>query len=123
VLPRLGIIAIVAAGVAATLAGAAALRALRPLVLPLLSDTLSTTAFGLVETISELSLWFALVNTLPLPPLTGAHLIAAINPAWQKLIPRLAPYGAVAIVLVAATGLLGNALGPAFRVLATILTR
>jgi Zn-dependent protease len=119
-LPRLGLVIIVLTGAAATLASAAMLRLVRPLALPLLSDTVSATAFALVETVSELSLWFALLNVLPLPPLTGAHLIAAINPAWRKTISRLAPYGAGILILLAATGLLTAALGPAYRALAAI---
>jgi len=116
---RLGLVAVVAAAMAATLAGAAALRTMRPLLLPLLSsDSVSATAFALIETIGEQSLWFALVNLLPLPPLTGAHIVTAINPAWRNVIRRLQPYGAVAIIVLAAVGVLARLLGPFHRLLA-----
>jgi Zn-dependent protease len=120
---RLGLVAVVAAATGATLAGAAALRAVRPLLLPLLwSDSVSATAFALIETIGEQSLWFALVNLLPLPPLTGAHVLTAINPArspaWRDIVRGLQPYGAAAIVVLAATGVLGRVLGPFYRLLA-----
>ena len=116
---RFALIAVVAAASAATLAGAAVLRATRPLLLPLLtSDSVSTTAFALIETIGEQSLWFALVNLLPLPPLTGAHLVTAIHPASRDVLRRLQPYGAAAIVVLAATGLLARMLGPFYRLLA-----
>ena len=117
---RFGLVAVVVAATAATLAGAAALRAVRPLLLPLLtSDSASATAFALIETIGEQSLWFALVNLLPLPPLTGAHLLTAINPAWRDVVRRLQPFGTAAIVLLAATGVLARLLGPFYRLLAT----
>jgi Zn-dependent protease len=124
---RLGLVAVVVAATAATLAGAAALRTVRPLLLPLLSsDSVSATAFALIETIDEQSLWFALVNLLPLSPLTGAHILTAINPAarlpaWRDVVRRLQPYGAAAIVVLAATGVLARLLGPFYRLLAAVL--
>ena len=116
---RVGSVTAVAAATAATLVGAAALRAVRPLLLPLLtSDSVSATAFALIETIGEQSLWFALVNLLPLPPLTGAHLLTAIDPAWRGMVRRLQPYGAGVIVVLAATGVLARLLGPFYGLLA-----
>ena len=41
---------------------AVALRLVRPLLLPLLPDTASATAFALIEIIGQLSVWFALVQ-------------------------------------------------------------
>jgi Zn-dependent protease len=122
---RLGLVAVVVAATAATLVGTAALRTLRPLLLPLLSsDSVSATAFALIETIDEQSLWFALLNLLPLPPLTGAHILTAINPArspaWRDVVRRQQPYGAAAIVVLAATGVLARLLGPFYRLLAAV---
>jgi Zn-dependent protease len=118
---RAGLIAVVAAGAAATLAGAIVLRLVRPLLLPLLPDTASATAFALVEIIGELSAGFALVNLLPLPPLTGAHLLTAAMPAWNKAIRRIEPYAGVALAVVAATGVFGKVLGPASRILGAVV--
>jgi Zn-dependent protease len=114
---RIGLAVIVAAGALATLLGAVALRLVRPLLLPLLPDTASVTAFALIETIGELSAWFALINVLPLPPLTGAHLLIAAAPAQAKIIGRIAPYAGLALAAVAATGVFVNALRPGFRIL------
>src|SRR5580692_10594565 len=110
-LGRAGLIIAVAAGVAATLAAAIALRLVRPFLLPLLPDT----AFALIEIIGQLSVWFALVNVLPLPPLTGAHLLTAAMPAWSKTIRRIEPYAGVALAVVAAAGVFAKALGPVYR--------
>ena len=115
---RVGLIIVVAAGIAATLLAAVALRLVRPLLLPLLSDTTASAAFALIETIGELSLWFAIFNTLPLPPLTGAHLLVAAVPAWRKIVVKWQLYAGVALAILAATRALAFALGPAYRLLA-----
>jgi len=118
---RAGLVAVVAAGAAATLLSAVVLRLVRPLVLPLLSDAASAAGFALVETIGQLSLWFALFNLVPLPPLTGAHLITAVVPAWRVVIGKWQSYAAVALAVVVATGAFATALGPAYRFLASAI--
>jgi Zn-dependent protease len=115
---RIGLVVVVAAGAAATLISAVALRVMRPFLLPLLPDTASATAFALIETTGELSAWFALTNILPLPPLTGAHLLTAAAPAYGKVITRIAPYAGLVLAVVAATGVFTNVLRPAYRILA-----
>jgi len=118
---RIGLPIAVAAGAAATLAGALALRLARPLLLPLLPDTASATAFALIEVTCELSAWFALINILPLPPLTGAHLLAAAAPGHGKIVARIAPYSGIALALVAATGVVTNVLTPGYRILVGLI--
>jgi len=119
-LGRVALIVVVAGGAAATLFSALVLRLLRPLLLPLLPDTASVTAFALIELTGELSVWFALINILPLPPLTGAHLLAAAVPAWNKLNSRIAPYAGLVLAPVAATGIFVTILGPGYRMLARL---
>jgi Zn-dependent protease len=115
---RIGLPIVVAAGAAATLISAAALRLIRPLLLPVLPDTASATTFALIEVIGDLSAWFALTNVLPVPPLTGAHLLAAAAPASAKIIAKIAPYAEAVVAVVAATGVFTNVLGSAYRILA-----
>jgi Zn-dependent protease len=115
---RLGLVVTVLSGAAATLFAALALRLIRPLVLPLLSDTLSASAFALIETTTALSLWFALANLLPLPPFTGAHLVVAAVPAWRKAIGRRHIYAALAAAVLTSLGAFATLLGPAYRLLA-----
>jgi Zn-dependent protease len=117
-LGRIGLPIVVAAGATATLLSAAALRLIRPLLLPLLPDTASATAFALIEVFGDLSAWFALINILPVPPLTGAHLLAVAAPAYGKIIAKIAPYTGPVIAVVAATGVFTNVLGSAYRILA-----
>jgi len=118
---RFGLAIVVAAGFAATVAGAMALRLARPFILPLLPDSASTTAFALIEITGQLSVWFALVNILPLPPLTGAHLLAMAAPAYGKAVNGIAPYAGIVLALVAATGIVTNTLGPLYRLLAGLI--
>ena len=116
-LGRAGLVAVVAAGAIATLLSALALRLVRPLLLPLLPDTASATTFALIEIVGELSVWFALINTLPLPPLTGAHLLAAAVPACDKIVTRIPFYAGFALAVIAATGVFAKTLGPGYRIL------
>jgi Zn-dependent protease len=118
---RAGLVLVVLAGAAATLASVAILRVLRPHLLPLLPDTTSALAFAVIETIGEVSLWFALVNVLPLPLLTGAHLVVAIVPGVREGVRRVQPYAAVALAALAVTGLAARALAPAYSVLARVV--
>jgi Zn-dependent protease len=118
---RAGLVAVVAAGAAASLVAVVALRALRPLVLPMLPDTRSADLFALIETIGELSLRFALFNMLPLPPLTGAHWLNAIAPAWREVIRWSEPYAGVALAILAASGAFTPLLGPPYRMLAAMV--
>jgi Zn-dependent protease len=117
-LGRPGLAVVVAAGAAATLASVLVLRFARPYLLPLLPDTTSALAFAFIETIAEVSLWFALVNVLPLPPFTGAHLLVAIAPQWRDRLRRAQPYAAVLLAVLAVAGVFSRLLGPAYAVLA-----
>jgi Zn-dependent protease len=118
---RAGLVLVVLAGAAATLASVVLLRLLRPHILPLLPDTTSALAFAVVETIGEVSLWFALVNMLPLPPLTGAHLVVAIAPGARDGLRRAQPCVAVALAILAVTGVAARVLAPAYAVLARVV--
>jgi Zn-dependent protease len=120
---RIGLFVIVAAGAIAVLAFAVALQLLRPLLLPLLPDTPSTLTFGLIETIGQLGIWFALINLFPLPPLTGSHLLTAIIPTAGEFMRRYHIYFALALTALAATGIITRTLEPAYRMVAEIILR
>jgi Zn-dependent protease len=118
---RVGMILVVAAGVAATLLGALLLRLVRPALLPLLPDAAAALTFAFIETTGQLSLWLALVNLLPLPCLTAGHLLAAIWPQQVEASRRAQTPTAIVLMLVAATGWLGALLAPAYRALAAAI--
>lgn len=114
---RIGLVLIVVAATAATLLSALILRLARPLLLPLLPDTASALAFALIETTVQLSLWFAIVNLLPLPCLTGGHLLTSIAPQWREAFWRWRTVVAVLLAVLAATGWVTRLLDPLYRLL------
>ena len=120
---RIGLVVIVATAAIAVLAFAVVLQLLRPLLLPFLGDTPSTLTFGLIETIGQLGIWFALVNLFPAPPLTGSHLLTALVPAAGKFIRRYHIYFTLALTALAATGVITRALEPVYRMVAEIILR
>jgi Zn-dependent protease len=65
---------------------------------------LAGVAFALIETIGELGVWFALVNALPLPPLTGGQLLAALMPQVRDAIRRYHIIAALVLAGLAGTG-------------------
>jgi Zn-dependent protease len=107
---RLGLVIVVVAGIAATLASVMLLRLARPLILPLLPDTASQTVFALIGTVGQLGLGFALLNLLPTPCLTGGLWLDAIAPAWRDAFRRSRPY--CGLIVLAAQGLILRALAP-----------
>jgi Zn-dependent protease len=118
---RIGLVVIVAAATVAILAIIVALRLVRPLLLPLLGDTSSTLAFALIEAIGQLGIWFALVNVLPVPPLTGSHLLTALVPQTRDLLGRSHLYAALLLTVLAATGLITRVLAPVHRIIAQLV--
>jgi Zn-dependent protease len=119
---RIGLVLVVVVAAAVTLLGALALRLIRPLLLPVLPDTASALAFALIETTIQLSVWFALINLLPLPCLTGGHLLAAIAPPWRVAFWRSRTVVAVLLALLAATGWITGLLAPAYQMLAGMIS-
>jgi Zn-dependent protease len=120
---RIGLVAVVATAAIAVLAFAMALQLLRPLLLPFLADTPSTLVFGLIETIGQLGIWFALINLFPVPPLTGGQLLTALTPATGEFMRRYHIYFALALTALAATGLITRVLEPIYRMVAEIILR
>ena len=97
------------------------LRMIRPVLLPLLSDTWSTWIFALIDTIGQLGIWFGLINLLPFPPFSGSHLTAALVPRWRETLRRSHIYAALLFFAIAATGIITRALEPLHRMIAQIV--
>jgi Zn-dependent protease len=118
---RAGLVLVVVAAAAATLATVQVARFARPWILPLLGDTSSVVAFALIETIGELGTWFALINLVPVPPLTGSRLLVALAPQVRGFVQRSQLYGGLALLGLSATGVITGALAPAYRMLARLV--
>ena len=120
---RIGVVVIVATAAIAILTIAVVLQLLRPLLLPFLGDTPSTLTFGLIETIGQLGIWFALINLFPAPPLTGSHLLTAFIPAAGEFMRRYHIYFALGLTALAATGIITRTFEPVYRMVAEIILR
>jgi Zn-dependent protease len=118
---RLGLVAVVVGASGATLLLAVAARLSRPFVLGLLPDTAAATWFIFVETLGQLCVSFTLFNLLPLPVLTGQHLLVAAMPGWRGTIARTRNYVVVVLALLVASGLVGRLLVPADSVVARVV--
>jgi Zn-dependent protease len=114
---RFDLIFVVVAGFAAIVLGVEALRFARPFVLLLLPDTAAAAGFALIQTIIEVSLWFALFGLLPLPPLAGGHLLVAVMPKLLDWLPRIQLFLGLILAGLVSTGWVTHALDPAFRLL------
>lgn len=112
---RMGLLVVVAAASCAIIALAVLLRLVRPFVLNVLPDTAAATFFVFVATVGQLCVSFALFNLLPMPPLTGQHLLMAVLPRRRDAIRRVQPYCVVLLVLLVASGVPARLLAPAER--------
>ncbi len=81
-----------------------------------LTAGLTTAAF--LRAASSLSIWFALLSLIPIPPLTGGMLLNAFG----IRVSRQAQWILATVLLVAvATGVVRQLLGPAHAVLAPLI--
>lgn len=109
---RGGLLAVAAGGTGATFALSVLLRLVRPFVLNSLPDTAAASFFVFVETAGQLCFSFTLFNLLPVPPLTGQHLLVAIMPRQRKALRHAQPYCMALLALLVATGLVARLLTP-----------
>jgi len=115
---RLGLFLVVLAGFLGLLGVAALLDALILPALTTLSHSTGLATAAFLRAASSLTIWFALFNLIPIPPLTGGLLL----PALGIRIPKAARWIFVSILLVAiATGTVRSLLGPAHAVLCSLV--
>ena len=118
---RVGLLVVVIAASCATLGLGLLLRVVRPIVLNMLPDTAAATFFVFVEIVGQLCISFTLFNLLPLPPLTGAHLLVAVLPRKRDVLRRMQPWFVVLLALLIATGVVAWLLAPAEAGIASII--
>jgi len=101
----LGILAVILLSLAATLALAAVLFALRPLIYSMLSgNIMGLTLIGLAETAARKSVTFALFNLLPVLPLTAGLIWAGLAPALYEAMARHVRWIGIALAVLILTG-------------------
>ena len=118
---RPGLLAVVAVASCATICLAVLLRLMRPFVLNVLPDTAAATFFVFVETAGQLCVTFTMFNVLPMPPLTGQHLLVAALPRTRDALRRMQPYFAALLALLIVTGAVTRLLGPAEAIIASVI--
>jgi len=98
-LGRWGLIICVLASLALVAAFGVLVLSLRLPMLGLLSTRASMYVIAGMTVLGEMAIFYALLNLIPIPPLTGAHLLKAINPAWGAALIRQTQWFAIAVVL------------------------
>ncbi len=115
---RFGIVVVILTGFAGLLVLAALLDALVLPALTILPHSAALTTAAFLRVASSLTIWFAVFNLIPIPPLTGGMLLNALG----IRVPRQVRWILVAVLLVAvATGTVRRLLGPAHTVLASVI--
>ena len=115
---RMGIAGVILAGFVGLLVTAALFDALVLPALTTLPHTAALTTAAFLREAGSLSIWFALLSLIPLPPLTAGMLLGAIG----IRVPRQARWAlAAALVVAVATGLVQRLLGPAHAWLTAVL--
>jgi len=115
---RFGIIVVILAGFVGLIVTAALLDALILPALTTLPHTAALTTAAFLRAAGSLSIWFALLGLIPIPPLTGGLLLNAFG----IRVSRQAQWILAAVLLVAvATGVVRQLLGPAHAVLASVI--
>jgi Zn-dependent protease len=115
---RVGIVLVILAGCLGLLVTAALLDALILPALTMLPYSAGLTAAAFLREAGSLSIWFALLSLVPIPPLTGGLLLDAFG----IRIPRQARWIlAAALLLAAVTGVIGQLLAPAHAALASVI--
>jgi Zn-dependent protease len=115
---RRGLLICVLLSIGAVLVVAMLLLPLRNVALATLPATFALNVSLFINTVLQMSAWFAVFNLLPVPPLTGAHFLVAIRPEWRTILPRLYPYAVGLLAILMVTGILPRLLQPAVSFLA-----
>lgn len=97
-LGRWAVVILIVGSIAALLAFAAGLWAIRPLAFSLMpSSSTSYVAVGLLETTARMAVFMAVLNLIPLPPLTAGFLVLAAAPAVYRWIEKRMVFFSIAV--------------------------
>ena len=115
---RIGIVIVILAGFIGLLVTAALLDALILPALTTLPHTAALTTAAFLRAASSLSIWFAVLSLLPVPPLTGGLLLSAFGLSLSQQARWML---AAVLLLAVATGVVRQILGPVHSVLASVI--
>ena len=102
---RVGLILCVLASLAATLGAVVLLLGLRIPALSLMPGAVVPTVIATLNATVEMCTWFVAFNLLPLPPLTGAHVLVAARPGLAPLLAYGRIYAGIALAVLILTGM------------------
>jgi Zn-dependent protease len=120
-LGRLGLVVCVFGSIATTLAAVALLLGLRIPVLKYMPEAIVPTVIAMLNESVAMCTWFAALNLLPLPPLTGMHLLVAVRPSLAPLLTKYQIYIALALAALTLAGVVQPVLQPMRDALASLL--
>jgi Zn-dependent protease len=119
--PRIGALLLALSGVLGTLTFTLLLSLARPMLFRVLPEGIAFGTLQLVDTTIGLSVWFTLLNLVPVPPLTGGYLLIALEPAWlRRLHPNYLPLK-LALAALIITGVAASLLEPLYLPLSRLL--
>ena len=115
---RFGIVATILTGFIGLLVTATLLNELVLTALTTLPFTLGIATAEFLRTASSLTVWFALLSLIPIPPLTGGLLISMIGISVPQKTQWILT---IILILSVATGVAHQLLDPAYSVLASLI--
>jgi len=118
---RLGLIVCVFGSIAMTLAAVILLLGLRIPALKYLPEAFVPTVIAMLNESVAMCAWFAAFNLVPLPPLTGMHLLVAVRPSLAPLLIKYQLYPAFALAALTLAGVVQTVLQPVRDAVAGLL--
>jgi Zn-dependent protease len=115
---RWGLVLVALAGSLALLVTACLILLLVIPLLTLLPYTAGVVAAAFVRNAAQLCVWMALFTLLPVPPLAGAHILAALG---LRLPPRAGIVIGCVLVLLSILGITRTVLTPAYELVAPLV--
>lgn len=117
---RLGLVLCVVLSLAITVLVAWLLLQLRLIIVVTLDPGAALMTSNMLVYLMEMAVYFALFNLLPLPPLTGGHLLAAVAPGLVRVLERYTLWiglGIATIMVVTGGKFLQPVLNPVLKAL------
>ncbi len=119
---RLGLIVCVFGSIATTVAAVVLLLGLRIPALKYMPEAVVPTVIATLNESVVMCTWFVALNLVPLPPLTGMHLLVAVRPSLAPVLMTYRLYVAIALAVLTLAGLANPVVQPIRDAVAGLLT-